>query len=380
MRCSARSTRSARPSCRRSSPSPACSSASGRRSKVMMQLLVDQRETLKVGDIVPVGDLFDVSRPRRRGVQPRRWRSTSTTPSGSITRSCCRSIEKQHGVARSSRASRTTIPRRSRVPATTTGWSRRCCSPPSCPRSSRSGRSARERLAALNHGTIRTPIAGREGQEVLRRCRNWAASVGEIRIGEETNPTISLQLSGVDTESIIKQAEGEDRQGNRVRQVRQMLFKQISVQGEGQIEQYYELLWKNTKRRAPCCSRIFATCRTRPSRMRAATGSWSSTSRSMRRGYGPKDDLSKLQAFGDTHPKGARTICWVPAFFSQDAQKDLGRLVILEHILTGDRYAGYSSQLSPQDRQSAKSLLENQRSILRSACRATSMRLMDSTN
>ena len=27
------------------------------------------------------------------------------------------------------------------------------------------------RLAALNHGTIKTPIAGREGQEVLRRCR-----------------------------------------------------------------------------------------------------------------------------------------------------------------------------------------------------------------
>ena len=28
--------------------------------KVMMQLLVDHRETLKVGDVVPVGDLFDV--------------------------------------------------------------------------------------------------------------------------------------------------------------------------------------------------------------------------------------------------------------------------------------------------------------------------------
>ena len=28
--------------------------------KVMMQLLVDHRETLKLGDIVPVGDLFDV--------------------------------------------------------------------------------------------------------------------------------------------------------------------------------------------------------------------------------------------------------------------------------------------------------------------------------
>ena len=28
--------------------------------KVMMQLLVDHRETLKVGDVMPVGDLFDV--------------------------------------------------------------------------------------------------------------------------------------------------------------------------------------------------------------------------------------------------------------------------------------------------------------------------------
>ena len=28
--------------------------------KVMLQLLVDQRDTLKVGDVVPVGDLFDV--------------------------------------------------------------------------------------------------------------------------------------------------------------------------------------------------------------------------------------------------------------------------------------------------------------------------------
>ena len=28
--------------------------------KVMMQLLVDHRETLKLGDVMPVGDLFDV--------------------------------------------------------------------------------------------------------------------------------------------------------------------------------------------------------------------------------------------------------------------------------------------------------------------------------
>ena len=35
-----------------------------------------------------------------------------------------------------------------------------------------------ERLDALNHGTVRTPIPGKEGQEVLRRCRTWAAGPG----------------------------------------------------------------------------------------------------------------------------------------------------------------------------------------------------------
>ena len=45
------------------------------------------------------------------------------------------------------------------------------------------------RLAALNH---RTPIEGREGQEVLRRCRAWAAEIGEVRVGDDpANPTIT---------------------------------------------------------------------------------------------------------------------------------------------------------------------------------------------
>ena len=96
---------------------------------------------------------------------------------------------------------------------------------------------------------------------MLRRCRNWAASVGEIRIGEETNPTISVQLSGVDTESIIEQARGEDNQGNRIRRVRQMLFEQVGVQGEGEFEQYYELLWKNTRR---SCVVLFKNIRELP--------------------------------------------------------------------------------------------------------------------
>ena len=119
---------------------------------------------------------------------------------------------------------------------------------------------------------------------MLRRCRTWAASVGEIRIGEEVNPTITVQLSGVDTESIIEQARREDNQGNRIRRVRQMLYEQLGIQGEGEFEQYHEFWWRNTKR---SCTVLFRNIRELPdSSLENAgrNGSWSSTSRSTRPG------------------------------------------------------------------------------------------------
>ncbi|OYV89067.1 MAG: hypothetical protein B7Z73_07285 [Planctomycetia bacterium 21-64-5] len=221
-----------------------------------------------------------------------------------------------------------------------------------------------ERLAALNHGTIKTPIPGKEGGEVLRRCRAWAANVGEIRIGEEANPTISVQLSGVDTESIIEGARREDNQGNRIRRVRQMLFEQIGIEGEGDFEQFHDFWWRNTKR---SCSVMFKNVRDLPdASLESSEESWKLVIDFPfdDQGYGPRDDLSKLQKFRQTHMQGAKTLCWVPAFLSAEALKDLGMLVILEHILTGERFSQYATHLSPQDRPAAKSLLQNQKGVL----------------
>ena len=47
--------------------------------------------------------------------------------------------------------------------------------------------------------------------------------------------------------------------------------------------------------------------------------------------------------------------------------RDLSRLVIIEHVLTGERFNGYAAFLSPQDRSTARTLLENQRSSLQRA-------------
>src|SRR5262249_40767512 len=82
-------------------------------------------------------------------------------------------------------------------------------------------------------------------------------------------------------------------------------------------------------------------------------------------GHGPKDDLSRIEAYRAKQNPPTRTILWIPSFLSRQAQKDLGTLVVLDHMLTGDRFASYVSHLSPVDRQAAKTLLENQRGQLR---------------
>jgi hypothetical protein len=331
--------------------------------KVMMQLLVDHRETLKVGDIVPVGDLFDVIAHGDEAFS-QEMAIHFDNAKRIYHQKLLPALEKQHGRRDDLETLPYDDPKRSSF-RNDDRLVKTLLLSALVPEVESLRSLNAERLAALNHGTIRTPIPGKEGQEVLRRCRNWAASVGEIRIGEETNPTISVQLSGVDTEGIIKQAEGEDRQGNRIQRVRQMLFEQVGVQREGEFEQSYELLWKNTRR---SCIVLFKNIRElSDSSLENAGDEWKLIIDFPfdEAGHGPRDDLSKLQSFKDSHPNGAKTLCWVPAFFSRDAQKDLGLLVILEHILTGERYAQYSNHLSPQDRQSAKSLLENQRSVLR---------------
>jgi len=331
--------------------------------KVMMQLLVEQRDVLTVGDIVPVGDLFDVIAHGDEAFS-QEMAIHFDNAKRLYHQKLLPMLEKTHGRREELENLPTDDPRRvgfrnddrlvktlllsALVPEVET----------------LRGLNA-ERLAAINHGTIKTPIAGREGQEVLRRVRNWAASVGEIRIGEETNPSISIQLSGVDTEGIIKQAEREDNQGNRIRRVRQMLFEQLGVSGEDEFQQHYDFTWKNTSR---SCTVLFKNIRELPD------ASFENNDPDWKLvidfpfdepGHGPKDDISQLQAFKSRNPLGAKTICWIPQFFSADALKDLGMLVILEHILTGERFGQYSNHLSPQDRQAAKSLLENQRSVLR---------------
>ena len=336
--------------------------------KVMVQLLVDQRETLEVGGLIPVGDLFDVVAHGDEAFSPamalhfdnaKKLYQRKLLPLLEVEFGRRADLEKlpwndskRAGFRNDDRIVKTLL-LAALVPEV----------------EALRGLNA-ERLAALNHGTIKSPIPGGEVQMVLTKCRKWSGEVGELRIGEETNPTISLQLSGVDTDRILANAESYDSRGNRIRLIRQMLYEMLDVKGQDETEQYHSWLWRNTRRDATV---LFANVRELP------PSSFENHQENWRLivdypiddpGYGPRDDLAKVHDFSEQHADGAKTIVWLPRFFSNAAENDLKTLVKLEHIFTGNWFTDYSSHLSPQDRQAARTVLEQQKNSLRQRVRS----------
>lgn len=109
------------------------------------------------------------------------------------------------------------------------------------------------RLAALKHGSVVSPIPGLEGPMLLQNLRTLAAEIGEIKLSDDANPVISLQITGVDVEPILANAAAEDNEANRRRKIREILFAARAISNDagllgaqGHVEYTFE--FRRTRR------------------------------------------------------------------------------------------------------------------------------------
>ena len=329
--------------------------------KLMMQLLVDRRADLELGQLIPVGDLYDAisegDEPFSEGMRlhfdnAKRLYSQRLLPmlerQYTVTHEAIKLGQAEPTAAKNLRNDARllkTLLLGALVPEV----------------ESLKGLTA-QRLAALNHGTFKSPIPGREAQDVLRKCRDWASAIGEIKITEDQNPVISIQVTGVDIEPILRAAEVNDNPGNRRKKIRESLFAELGIPDDGSLFTRYEFTWRGTRREVEL---LYENVREMTDeRLRGRSGAWTvvldfpfdESNRSS------ADDIARLKDYrgGDT-----KTLVWLPSFFSNKALADLGRLVVLDYILSGDRFESYASHLSFVDRVQAKALAKNQLDQLR---------------
>jgi hypothetical protein len=334
--------------------------------KLMLQLLVNQRDTLRLGDVIPLGDLWDVvahgdeafSDVMRVNFQnAKKLYQNKLVPMLSQQHEIDLELDRERAKTNSEVAAKLQrfenddrLLKSLLLCALVHGVE--ALKDMTC-----------MRLAALNHGTILSRIAGREHQVVAQKLRTWAGIVGEIRVGEEpTNPTVSLQLSGVDTEGIIESARTFDNMGTRQFKIRQMLFHSLDIPEQDEMFMSHSFVWRGSKR---SCDLLFTNVRVLPDESLRASEDWKLVIDFPfdSEGHSPVEDLDRIEKFREKNEKH-RTLVWLPSFFSTRTQAELAKLVIIDRLLLGNNLEQHSKHLSLQDRETAKLLLQNQQSAL----------------
>lgn len=329
--------------------------------KLMMQLLVDRRADLELGQLIPVGDLYDAicegDEPFSEGMRlhfdnAKRLYTQKLLPmlerQHKVTDEAIRLGQADAGAAKNLRNDARILKTLLLAALVPEVESLKGLTGP--------------RLAALNHGTFKSPIPGREAADILRKCRDWASEIGEIKVTEDASPIVSLQVTGIDIEPIVRAAGAQDNSGNRRKKIREALFGELGIDDNGVLFTTYSFSWRGTRREVEL---LYENVREMTDeRLRGRPGAWTVVLDFPfdEANFSSADDNARLSDYrgGDT-----QTLVWLPSFFSAKALSDLGRLVVLDYILSGDRFENQAGHLSFVDRVQAKALAKNQLDQLR---------------
>lgn len=330
--------------------------------RVMLQLLVSRRNDLAVGDLVSVGDLFDVlaqgdepftEEMKRHFEHAKELYRDHLRPlvleEHSVADGEVDSLDADHPMHGDERLIKTIL-LAALVPQT--GPLRNLTV---------------AKLCALNHGSLATPpIPGAEKSMVLGKLRRWSSQVGALKVSDDQqNPTVAIRLTGVDVDSIISRAEHVDNAGERRRLIKTLVLEELGVEADARLFSEHTISWRGTARTVDVVfGNLRDTADLPDDTLRAPSGRWKVVvDYPFDPGHTPLEDLERLERWRAEHGQTS-TVCWIPAFFSQALQRDLKKLVIIGHVLGGERLDQFADHLSQQDRAQARGLLSDQRSAL----------------
>lgn len=341
----------------------------------LQQLLVERRSTLEVGQLIPVGDLWDVisdNDPPASSPLANQFKIARALYESELRPMLYESnglpkewngrteLAAQPEVIRKVRGYECylkTILLASLVPAL------KVFSPLNA-----------ERLLALNHGNIRSQLPNQELGLISRLLRDWASRNGKIRLlnNDSNNPTVSIHLADVDVDSLLDQVAHEDNDDTRRRTVQEALFNELGMARliPDLAGWTHQLSWRGVK----------WPLEVRYQNVRTSTGSTLAPSIDDSGkwllvidypfdddGFSARDDHAALERL-HSNGSGTRTLCWLPEFFNETEKKSLGKLIRIRYLLVNStRFEQYAVALSPIQRNHAKSILENQKGPLEQA-------------
>ncbi|MBE1530889.1 phage resistance protein [Actinomadura algeriensis] len=333
--------------------------------RLMQQLLVDYRDVLPVGQLMPMGAIYDVLVRGRDRPFTDKLRGEFEQAKSFYTGRLLPYLLDRHGLTPDQLAD---LPSRHafRADDLVVKTLLLAALVPNVPalRSLTAGR-----LAALNHGSIVTMLPGQDRVMVAKTLRDLAGEFGEFQVTGGEDPMVEVSLIRVDTAGILRSVANVDDDAAKRRLVKSMLWTAFEAQDRGEFVTTRPIVWKGTER---IVELVFGNVRDRE---RLPDGRFEPESPGALRvvidypfdegDKGPVEDRRRLRELQEKADPPL-TLAWVPSFLSRTRLIELGDLIRINYLLERrDRLDELTATLSAADREHARNQLRNRQSALR---------------
>ncbi|MFF5769255.1 PglY protein [Streptomyces californicus] len=324
--------------------------------KLVQELLGRRLDDLKLGELIPIGDLWDVIAQRTGEAFTAKLRAEAETARRFHER------VRDHLLTKYGSADDKRFQTDDRLVKTLL----LAALAPHVPALSRL---TGGKLAALNHGTIRTRV-GDAGSVAVKRLQELQSEGfdGELRSeGDSTDPVFHLHLSDLDVEPLLEEVQGvADQTGYRRQWIKDQLWAALKIPDTQAFVCVREVVWRGTKRTVEF---VFGNVRDPhlpDEQFRPQLGS------DLRividypfddGDHSPMDDVQRVDRMkraGKTHP----TVVWLSDFLSEQKSRNLGRLLKINYLLERDRLEEHTATRPAEERAQIRNQLKASRDNL----------------
>ncbi len=227
------------------------------------------------------------------------------------------------------------------------------------------------RLVHLNHGAVTLPTAMMCVRTTAGKLRDVHREVRALEVSEGDDPRVSVSLHTVDLKPVLARAASRDSVEARKRALRKLLFDELGVDTRADGAVPHKLALHHIER--PGLVRFCNVREASADELRCPSQVFWQVVVDYPfddPGYGPKEDEDRLRALFD-HGEAVCCVAWLPTFFAPATQEELGEYVRLQAILTEGDAGRYLVDL-PMDkhgqaRQELESLLTRRTASLKEA-------------
>ena len=327
--------------------------------KLLQEMLYRRRADMKLGELIPLGDLWDVLADGTGQAFSDRLRREADAAHRFYARARAYLVERYGGVT-------------SRDFVAADRFIKTLLLASLAPHLPALARLTGARIAALNLGSIRSRTV-EPARMVVTRLQELQAEFGELRSEGDQDPVFTLHLNDLDVEPLLDAVGEKDSIGARRIWVKDQVWTALGVRDSREFVSRREFVWRGTRRTAEF---VFANVRDQvdvpdlqftpemPGDVRFVLDY------PFDPGYSPADDVNRVTRLRKAGVEAA-TVVWIPLHLTDQRAAQLGRLLKIEFLLHGDRLDEYAADLSTdlrlRMRQQLMVLRENLAAQLRAA-------------